>query len=378
MRLRQLRAAASPGRLPAQDPATVRREDAIGALASLMLMLGLLVDGWNHINLQNGALGGFFTPWHGLLYAGFTASAVWVITRNPHLYLEGREAQPYYHRVFGIPMRYPLAMAGIALATVGVAGDAGWHTAFGEEEGVARVIAPFHLLLFAGAALLVAAPLRSGWHAPHIYPRDAPLRVLFAPLLSLALVTSLMAFMFQWLSAFLLWEPSLQLGNLPPALASHEAAHGTAELAGAARILVTNVILLSPIFLALRRWSLPFGSVTTVWTFVAVYMATLTEFRLGASIVGAIVGGLVADALIVRLHPDETRHLAFRVIGGVVPAALWTTYFAATAWIHGLVWPVDLWIGTIGVAAMTGIALSFLAVPIGLPEGLRDMPSDIR
>jgi hypothetical protein len=32
----------------------VWREDLVGALAALTLVLGLFLDRWNHINLQNG------------------------------------------------------------------------------------------------------------------------------------------------------------------------------------------------------------------------------------------------------------------------------------------------------------------------------------
>ena len=39
---------------PAQQE-EVWREDFVSALAALTLVLGLFLDGWNHINLQNGA-----------------------------------------------------------------------------------------------------------------------------------------------------------------------------------------------------------------------------------------------------------------------------------------------------------------------------------
>jgi len=78
--------------------------------------------------------------------------------------------KPEFQRVLWFRLRYPFAVVGIALATVGVGGDLIWHTILGAETGVARVIAPFHLLLFAGGGMLIAAPLRSAWHAPRHYP----------------------------------------------------------------------------------------------------------------------------------------------------------------------------------------------------------------
>src|ERR671934_1151255 len=77
------------------------RDDLIASLLATSLVFGLFLDGWNHINLQNGALGSFFTIWHALLYAGFTATTAWVITRNPHLYSTSNRPKGYFHTVSG-------------------------------------------------------------------------------------------------------------------------------------------------------------------------------------------------------------------------------------------------------------------------------------
>jgi hypothetical protein len=345
------------------------RDDLIAAGLAATLVFGLFLDGWNHINLQNGALGGFFTIWHGLLYAGFTATALWVVTRNPHLYGRG-EAQTYYHVLLGVPLRYPLAVAGLGLATIGLIGDVGWHTAFGEEEGVARVIAPFHLLLFAGAAALVAAPLRSAWYAPEYYPRTPTFTEILPALASLTLVTAVAAFMFQWLSAFVDWTPSIQLGRVPPDLAADQRVEGTVEFAGVARVLVTSLVLTAPVLLALRRWLLPFGSVTFLFVVVATLMCALSEFDLAGSILAAFLGGLAADAAIRALHPDADSPFAFRVVAAVTPLALWTTYFLGLDAFHDIEWPLDLWLGTVGLATLASILLSFVAVPPAAPVAL--------
>jgi hypothetical protein len=54
-------------------------------------------------------------------------------------------------------------------------------------------------------------------------------------------------------------------------------------------------------------------------------------------------------------------------LGGVTPVAFWGSYFAALAIFHGTRWPADLWLGVVGVAALNGLALSFLAVPLSVP-----------
>lgn len=348
------------------------REDLVTSLLATLLVAGLFLDGWNHINLQNGALGGFFTIWHGLLYAGFNGTALWVVTRNPHLYTRGARPAPYFHKFLGIPLRYPLAIGGLAIATVGLFGDIAWHAAFGEETGVARVIAPFHLLLFAGAAGLVSAPLRSAWYAPQFYPSTLSFRRILPPLLSLALVTCVAAFMFQWLSAFLDWTPSVTIGRIPGELAGDARIRGTTEFAGAARILVTNLILLAPLFLMLRRWRLPFGSATMLFVLVSFTMSALTSFDHGATVVAALVGGLVADAVIDGLRPDEGRTRGYRVLAVVTPLALWSSYFLILIFVYRSPWPFDLWLGTTLLAAISGLLLSYVAIPPALPESVAE------
>ena len=320
-------------------PKAIWREDMITSLLATALVAGLFLDGWNHINLQNGALGEFWTIWHGLLYLGFTASAFWAVTRNPHLYTRGAKPQPYFHPLLGVPLRYPLAIGGLALATIGLFGDIAWHTAFGPESGVARVIAPFHLFLFVAAAALASAPLRSAWYAPGYYPSASSLRTILPPLISLTLVTCVAAFMFQWLNAFLDWTPSVTVGHVPADLARDARIRGTTEIAGAGRVIFTNLILLAPLFLALRRWRLPFGSATSLFVAVAFAMSGLHSFDLGATVFAALVGGLAADLVIDGFEPDAERTLGYRVMAFVTPLALWSTYFVILRVVYATEWP---------------------------------------
>jgi hypothetical protein len=361
--------ATPPAVVSSDTPHELWKEDLIAALLSATLVIGLFVDGWNHLILLHGRLGSFWTPWHGLLYAGFALAAAWVLTRNRHLYQKGRTTKPELYRLFGIPLRYPFAVAGLALATVGLGGDLVWHTVFGQETGVARVIAPFHLMLFAGGAALAAGAFRSAWHAPRHYPAVIGFKQFLPPLISLTLLAALGCFMFQWLSPFVDWQPSVNFGAQQQLAKSLLTVEGTVEIASVARVFAMNLLLLGPVVLAMRRWRLPFGSVTFMFTTVAVGMTALTNFHLGAAIPAAVLGGLTADVLILWLDPSPSKPIAYRVVAGVTPLVMWTAYFVLVDAAYGIRWPFDLWLGAVGLASVSGLALSFVAVPPSVPVG---------
>src|SRR5438105_11444770 len=98
------------------------RDNMVTSLLSSLLALGLFLDGWNHINLQEGRLGPFLTPWHYGLYAGFSVTALWILTRN-----QKRRAWS----LANIPRGYGSALVGMGLSTIAIGGDAVWHTVFG-------------------------------------------------------------------------------------------------------------------------------------------------------------------------------------------------------------------------------------------------------
>ena len=98
------------------------------------------------------------------------------------------------------------------------------------------------------------------------------------------------------------------------------------------------------------RWRAPVGTCTFLFTLVAVYMTGLRSFDEGPLVLAAVVGGLVADALIGRP----------RLLGLIAPAALWLTFFAVYELSWGLGWEVELWTGITVFTCLTGGALSLL------------------
>jgi hypothetical protein len=127
---------------------------------SAWLLGGLYLDGWAHRHLHN--LESFFTPWHGVLYSGLLASAVFLI--GAALRLRTPET-PWWR---SLPTGYGLSLAGVAVFVAGGIGDLLWHTLLGVEADLEALLSPTHLILAIGGVLIGSGPLRAAWRRPDI------------------------------------------------------------------------------------------------------------------------------------------------------------------------------------------------------------------
>ncbi|MGH8910573.1 MAG: hypothetical protein ACRD0K_29775 [Egibacteraceae bacterium] len=334
------------------------RAELMTLAVSLWLIVGVFVDGWAHINLA--VLETFFTPWHALFYSGFAAVAGWIaylVIRAQDRGLRGREA---------IPAGYGLGVVGVGVFALGGVGDLLWHSLLGIERDLEALLSPTHILLYVGMALIVTSPLRAAVAAPG--GRDVPrLRSFLPPLLSLTLLIAITSFFVMYLSAFADQSPVLTQARWPAEWGPYPD-DGLLQQLGVANALVTNVILIAPVLYLLRRWQPPFGAVTLLLTAVAVLTSGLFDFRYAWAIIPAAVGGLGGDLLIHRLRPSPQRPGAFRLVGLAVPAVLWSAYYLTIALVEGpMVWPPELWSGTIFMTALTGLTLAQLMLPVAAP-----------
>lgn len=100
------------------------------------LVVGLFVDGWAHNNDKPES---FFTPWHGLLYSGFVATAAWMTWLVACGVRRGAAVGD------AVPLGYGPGLVGVAVFALGGVVDAVWHQVFGFEvdlEGPSRSAAP--------------------------------------------------------------------------------------------------------------------------------------------------------------------------------------------------------------------------------------------
>ena len=344
-----VRATTIPGTTASGRPRARFGDDLAAALLGTWVVGGLFLDGWAHVNQPD--LETFFSPWHGVFYTGFIVSTV-VLARLVTRYQRGRFDPAL------VPAGYGLGLIGAGLFVLGGVADMVWHTLFGIEVGVAALLSPSHLLLLVGGLLMVTSPVRSAWASPDL-PARAPAARLFPALWATTLTTAVLLFFFQYLSAFVTGAPS----------APAEGPDGLLDtIVGVASVLVTNLILVAPVLLLARRWRLPFGTVALLATVGAAAMTSVRELALGALVPAMLVGGLAADLLLARLRPGPDRPGAFRAAAVLVPLVLWGAWTAVYTVAYGMAWPPELWAGVLGMACLSGLGLSLLALPPAVPD----------
>ncbi|MBI3457078.1 MAG: hypothetical protein HY002_14975 [Candidatus Rokubacteria bacterium] len=365
-----------------ERPSLQWRDHLVTTLLTTWALIGLYIDGWAHNSLVG--LESFFTPWHGILYAGIAAlsgSTLWRVARLQ---------RPGTFDVRAIPVGYGLALVGLALLGVGAVSDATWHELLGFDAGVEAPFSPPHLILLTGGLLVTSAPLRAVWSRTGSF---APtLREILPTLWSLTLTTALVVFFLHYHTVFFRNVTPARpfVDSLARFTEAHDARTSMVEaltrlgppafpyryytvLAGTACVLITNLILMTPVLLLIRRWRPPFGSVTILFTVVAALTSVLAGFRDVAMLIVALVGGVAGDVLIAALRPsDPDRMAAFRVVAMLIPLALWATYFIVVTLAYGgLGWTPALWSGTTLMACLGGLGLSVIIAPSSAPALVR-------
>jgi hypothetical protein len=295
---------------------------------------GVFVDGWAHAHGKVDQ--SFFTPWHAVLYSGCFVNALFfanVVWRN-----HGK-GYPWSRSV---PRGYELAILGVGIFLVGGVLDLLWHLFFGIERSLSATLSPTHLMLAFGIFLAASGPWRAAWLRP---PTQQPenLVQLLPVLVSLAYVLSIFTFFTQYANPIVNSWADKQTPQELQAL-------------GVASILLTTAILIGVVLLAVRRWRLPLGSFTIILTINLVLASVLANPSPPVLVVAvlAIINGLLIDALNLALKPAVERVTALRLF--------------AIQMLHGIAWVVHLWVGSIVLAGVVGLLLSYLLVPLPVQQ----------
>ena len=79
---------------------------------------------------------------------------------------------------------------------------------------------------------------------------------------------------------------------------------------------------------------------------------------------GALIAGVLGDLLLRRFGAAQ-RAIGLRLFAFGLPAAFYALYFATLTLEDGIDWSAHLWAGSIVIAGVVGLALSYLVWPPG-------------
>jgi len=303
---------------------------------STWLLAGAYLDAWAHRHLTK--LETFFTPWHAVLYSGLFALLIFLAATA--LRNQSRGSEP--DRM--LPTGYGLSLIGCALFGIGGVLDMFWHLRFGIEVSLQALVSPPHLLLMLALGLIVTGPLRAAWRRPGV-------RAPWTAIISATLLVSMFTFFDQFNQPLVsTWAAS----SVPTASLKY------AQELGILGIMVQTALLTGVVLYLLSRFTLPFGSITLLAGLNGALLGSLEQnFDL---IPVAIVGGLLADLVMVWLRPGPQRIAALRVASFIGPVGVSSLYLLALEMTRGIGWPINLWLGSIAVSGAIGLLLSYLAI----------------
>ena len=318
------------------------REHLGTVLFGLWMTVGLFLDGYFHQNLDTAGES-FLTPWHGVFYAGFAASALWLAAMSRR-----RAPAEVDWRLSALPPGYEGARVGLVLFALGGVGDAVWHIAFGVERGIDALLSPTHLLLFAGLVLILTSPLRAARAAPEQPPSG------WTIVGSIISATALVGFFlnFAWglgIAAFtrVPYNPVTDAGE-------------TAVIAGVASMLVTTVVLFTAARLLLAAGPATPGALTALFTITALLVSVAFDED-AEGVPAAVFAGVALEALI-RTHRSERPSRPVGVAFGVSAAVLWVSYLGLLRALDGIEWQAEIWLGAAALSSLCAAAVATLFV----------------
>ena len=324
-------------------PLAARRDDMIGGLCGIWMISGLFLDGWAHRNQKPET---FFSPWHGILYSGFTASALWM------LYVIRRHQRPGVPWRTTLPVGYGFRAAGVGVFGVAAVADLIWHTIFGIEVDIEALLSPSHLLLLTGGLLMSVGPIISTFaREPEQKPTWSSMGTVVG---TVGFITSLMQFFIMYLSPFDSWvftkdqdRTALNEGGrwLQQAVVIRNVAH----------ILLFTVFMVLPTLWLVRNVKLPRGAFLTVWFLPTVLQSLLDSFQGWQRLAGSLAAALVAEALWPRFstHGNGQPPVALlTALLGAMSFITWIGLFATMRASNTLAWQAELWFGVPTLAAL--------------------------
>lgn len=333
-----------------QQPERTARFEWGFSLVSIWLVTGVSIDGWAHNHLAQ--LETFFTPWHAILYSGYLAVALYLIIA---MFLYHRQGYAWFS---SLPQGYKLSLSGALIFFVGGVGDLTWHTINGIEKNIEALLSPTHLALALGVVLMVAAPVRAARANP-LSNRHESWRTFFPVCLSLSLVLAILLFFTQFANPII------------HSVADKSSDPTVVEL-GLASIILSSLLITGTVLFIARWWHAPLGTFALVFAIDYTLCTVLADNSIKVILISIILSamlGFIVDLFYLWLKPSVMRKTAFYLFGFLVPLCMQIFYFVVTAILSGVVWSANLWAGSIVMASLGGLLVSYLLV--GKAQDLR-------
>jgi hypothetical protein len=354
-------------------PHTTLREDAVTAFLASYTLVALFWDGLRHNNLTG--VDNFFSPPHIAMYLGLIGLGVWIAIVLLR-YQKGLEQLDWS----AVPRGYRLAFAALPLAAIAGPLDFIWHEAYGFENQIDSTFSPPHQGLFYAGAMLAAIPAASAWQRSE---RKPSLGEFLPTVFSLTSVVAAMLFVVHQIVPFygggIVATQDFQddIAGRAEAFSPGADAEHVEGLSRAlthygdeafpfyffsthtavAGILLYTIAMMGLILLMRRRWRIPVGSITVMFTFLALLWPMLSEYREAELIPALVLAGVVGDVLLARVQ-------RIRLFALLLPPALWALFFLCVELFQdGLGWEPTLWVGLLGTTAGLGFAMSLLVFP---------------
>lgn len=319
--------------------------DSMMIVFSSWFMGGVFLDGWAHTHIPR--LETFFTPWHAVLYSGYLSVALFLVISLYRNHTRG------YAWSRALPSGYELSLLGAGIFAVSGVGDMVWHILFGIEQNVEALLSPTHLGLATGLILCMSGPLRAAWRRPESMTQGW--KALLPMLFSVTFIFSVFTFFTEYAHPFV----RLTAAIIYPA---GYTAVGSSISLGLVSILFQAALLASIVLLLVRHFTLPFGAFTMIFTLNITLLSILgNHYNL---LPAAALGGLGADLLYWGCKPSTKRPDMLRLFAFAVPAFFYLCYYLNLGIIRGIQWSIHLWLGSVFMAGIVGLLLSFLMVPL--------------
>ena len=336
-------------------PADSPRLDWVVALLSAVFAFGIYFDGWAHNNIPD-LIETFFTPYHFLLYGGFFVTSMAVAVTHY------RNTGKGFSWSKALPKGYMPALIGAIVFGIAGFGDLVWHETFGFEEDIEALLSPTHLMLAVGAILIMAAPLRARWQRADAV-KELGWRDLFPAILSITLLLSIATFFIQYTH---LADAYPITGRAP---IGDEAF--TYSVIGIYSIVMPLAFGIASILLLMQRWTLPRGTAAFVLIVNYALMFWMQEgnaLDTPATLVAVLLGAGLVEGVYAFLKPNRSQPMAVRLFAFLTPFIISSLYVASLLLTSNLWWEIHMWAGIPFLAGVAGLFLSFLAVPMALPQ----------